>query len=566
MSDDIISGWNIVSTNSSDIVMDDVTRDDIIDIITEIKKISRVDKLVDILKTFDGHIKLYNKVNLLDYRYDLATSVNQLLITTIKDGDPVPSVNPHNTRLKYLTGNILNKLYTTWLLRGNSESMDAFRDLLYKYQKYGTLLDVFNHTSDEVLISVKEFVDYFNMYHNNLLDIFDNDVFVISQKNTQWSGEIHGLELTADPDDHTKKILSKTDRYAENIWYTCHVDISPRFESAKAHLEIDSEEEMKVEYKLENQSSWIELTDYVLVDIYKQFLPSGEIINILDSSSYRYRLPTELENLFTGKITSQADLNVTVNFRVSPKRNSDQLFDIRDIFIIVDGDGKISDDIYKREFYANPPHSTILAKFFNHGIDKIPSATCVANKRILPESFNFKVISGSICCKYQPYTAIKKTLPVGSTNVEQMYKNTVYKLVDTNNKTLIEVVANITGTLVSPDIYSNIKDINFVLIDKDGVEHSLFNGTASLRNIYNFVISYISFNYIKVFYQDNTGEVIAHTLDISSFVNDDVVVNAVIPNTSITTGVQEFIYYSSILSDGCVAMNILGDSKHWPYL
>lgn len=559
-----ITGFNVITTNDGNTVLNNVTRDDIIDIIVEIKKISNASKFVNIIDLFDKHIKQYNKLNPLDYRYDLITEVCNLLQTTIPVDGVLPSMNPHNTKIEHLVGNILDRLYALWLLRGNSESLDSFRQVIFNVFKYGSVLDIFNKRREDLLISVAEFRDYFTRFHENLLDKYDDAIFVVSQSGLHWPGSIQGYLISSDPDDPTRTILTKEAPDATTS-YICSVDVSPRFKSANIYVDVTSTTSISVDYRIGSQTTWTPFTDKIFVDIYKQTLDTGEVVDILDPQTYRYRLPVELEKMLGSKLSLVDELNVTVEFRILPTEASFDVYTINDVSIIVDGTDTISDDIYKSEFYADYPHKTIIDKFINNDITTVPlsdyyTTNCLCSSS---ESFSLNTV-GSICFRYQPVFYNLRT-PKGDEIIRD--ESTTYELWSIKNGVdkLLSATMTISGKHIvgtsSKHSYASIDNMYISLVDKSGAIHPLTILPRDKRSIYSGVITYINNTSVKYSYRDTTGSVITKILSLTDIV--DTATN-VIPTLFVgddkfgnIIGTHEFVYYKTVLDDASIEMYVV---------
>lgn len=548
---DKVTGFQVISTNDANIILDDNTRDDIISIIEELKKISGLNKLSEILELFESHISLYNKVDPLDYRYDLITKISQLLTTTIDVNGVIPSVNPHNTKIEYLVGNILDKLYGIWLQRGNSASMDELRQVIFNVMKHGSSLDIFNGSRDDLLISAKEFRDYVTNFHEQLLTTYHKEIFVVSQQDLNWPGELHGLKIYQDQQSGNV-YLTKEDLYA-NVWYTCSVDVSTKFLSADVYVDILADTEMTVKYRLTKNSAWIPLVDSITVDVYNQTLPDGTTINILDSITYRHRLPTMINTILQSRLTSNTDLRVTVELYIEPKTASLDIFNIYDIIVNVDGTDRISDDIYKKEFYADIPHKAILGDFLDivDAAMPVPVYTCFNHLYTPDDSFIINKVYGSMVFSYQP---VFDRLAVVSSDV--VSGKFVQPLIDMqyNDISMFDISTVIIGdrvTIGSGYKYTKINNM-YLCLNKDGVEYPLVDITTSHNRIHTGVLTYLDENNVIFNYVNKNGILVSDILTLSTLVNGNVLVKPkfFLENTAYgnIVGLHRFSYYNTILS------------------
>lgn len=559
-----ITGFNVITTNDDNTVLNNVTRDDIIDIIVEIKKISKVSKFTEIMDLFDKHIKQYNKINPLDYRYELITEICNLLQTTIPIDGVIPSTNPHNTKIEHLVGNILDRLYALWLLRGNSESLDSFRQVIFNVFKYGSALDVFNRRREDLLISVAEFRNYFLRFHEDLLDKYDDAIFVVSQSKLHWPGSVQGYLVTASPDDPSRTILVK-ESVDSTTTYTCSIDISPRFKSANVYVDISSTAELSVDYRIGAQTTWVPLTDKIFVDVYKQVLEDGEIIDILDPQTYRYRLPVELNKLLTSKLSLANELNVSVEFRILPKEVEFGIHTIDDISIIVDGTDQISDDIYKIEFYADTPHESIIDKFISNDISSTYisdyyTTNCLCSST---EPFSFNT-SGSICFRCQP-TFYNFRTPKG----DEIIKDEIitYELLSlkTNTNKLLTITVTIHGKHIvgtnSKYSYGSITNMYLSLVDRYGTAYPLSTLAKDNRSVYSGVITYVNGNNISYSYRDTQGTVITKLLPLTEITDTPILVTPTLmvgdDKFGNIIGTHELVYYKTIINKAAIEMYLM---------
>ena len=546
MVNDIISSWNTISTNSGDIILNDTTRDDLVDILNEIKRISKVSKFTDILDIFDAHTKGFGVTD------------------------------PHHTKLAELTGNILEKFYNMWLSRGNSESLDAFKDLIYQYYKYGGVLDIFNDIRDDKMIAVKSFADFFQMYHDQRVGVYgeSSGIFDVSQSELRWPGEVHGFKIVS-TDAVNKKLalVSETTAAGSDIWYTCDVEISMKFVYTTISASIISNKEMVIKYKDATDTEWTVLGDAIGVDVYKIPQPDGSIIDLLDYHTYKYALPSPVNTLLQS-IVSTSELNHrTIQFMFSPKQfNENDTISITDFIITVDGSKTLTDDPDKKELYSNYPHNNIWSTFLNDpGISKYLPVYYTRDflYNDTDKSFDLKS-SGSLLLKFQPIFTNTIIVPESTELESKTVDITQCKLVNTASNDVLEVIVSITGDVVKDSNASKfvkITDIHLKIINEDKTVIPIYNMTNSIHSLYGIGITYNKYNGFTVYYFNENGHqsFINTTQDLFSTSSQTVELKLFngIDNTYL---VKEFLAYDHMLSKEYINLYILDDNNGYPYI
>ena len=554
MANDIISSWNTISTNSGDIILNDTTRDDLIDILNEIKRISKVSKFTTILDIFDEHTKGYGVAD------------------------------PHHTKLAELTGSILEKFYNIWLTRGHSESLDAFKDLIYQYYKYGGSLDIFNDIRDDKIISVKSFVDFFQKYHDHKIGVYgvDAGIFDVSQSTLRWPGEIHGLKIVStDAVNNILALVSEDNTLSEDIWYTCDVEISMKFVYAKISAAVVSNKEMIVKYKNITDTEWTILGDAIGIDVYKIPQADGSIIDLLDYKTYKYELPAPINKMLQSVVDASELDHRTVQFMFTPKYPTTDTVSITDFIVSVDGSATLTDDPDKKELYSNYPHNTIWNTFLTELDDveyKQLYYTRNFNYSVNNKTFNMNGEMGSILVKFQPCFSNNAVLMQGETTEQKTITVPVFSFIDPSNKTLCNMSCVITGMYVvgstnaaGANRFTDISDIHLVMTTESGVAIPICNMTKSFRAIYNIGMTYRKYSGITFYYFDETGN---HSVTVTDdlFATSSVVatVNLIY---SLTTGgfmningVKELIVYDTVISEKMLDMYTLDNNVGYPYI
>ena len=129
MSDEIkgptIDNWNLVSTNMDDNALNDVTRDDLVDIIENALQVSKAYKVTEILDTIIAHMKGYG------------------------------TSDPHETQMDQMTETVIDRIYEYWLGQCFNGTPDDLRDHLYAYFQYANKLTTFIAQQPTTITKVK---------------------------------------------------------------------------------------------------------------------------------------------------------------------------------------------------------------------------------------------------------------------------------------------------------------------------------------------------------------------------------------------------------------------------
>ena len=307
-----ITGFTLISTNNDRNVLNDVTRDDLVDILNRMFKVSKCDSITKIVDDIIAHIN--------------------------HDGS-----DPHELEMDQLIESVLEKIYEYWLNYGFHGSYEEFVSHIFRYLKMCTRFSLFIGREVDTVTSVR---NVFNAIvdHDLTVNSYDGlSKFSFSEKERKWGGILSGVRINA---NHVLEYAPEdmpTLEYNQNgdPWYKWDIKIPKKLRNGIINIEVDSDNpKYSVSYKLDTENIWTILSNNTLV------------------------VPDMLPNISDPTFDTVKEEVLVYQFKIE---YSDTPFILNDIVIHIDLSTTVTDDPTLAELYKEVPHQNFIEKFFNIG-------------------------------------------------------------------------------------------------------------------------------------------------------------------------------------------------------
>lgn len=549
-----ITGWSVLSTNGSRTVLDDTTRMNLVSIIDNIMTVSKVAELSRILIDITNHMKGYGVTD------------------------------PHATDINKLPDSVFDKLYQTWLERGNSGSKDDLRAVIFKYSRVCNVLDVFNAVDDNNPVSVLEFMTFLMQYHNDAVIDYDKfGFFRMSEKQVGWPGKVSGTMIKQGGilqivDDSTPSIYPESNNLPEYYW---NILITRKFYHAFISVDVETNTHVKVFYKYSTESAWSLLPDSVKVDIYKRVNTDGTITDLTDAQVYRYRLSVDVNHLLLIKDGFEVPDAKSLDFKLELDYDKLGSTDIpKDAYINnittqIDGRGAITDDPNQKEMYKEISHASLLEPFISTGTTFVPAPIYSWIDAIYTQPLTIHDVS-DIEGTFRIVGQIHTTKLTQANDKPTVSTTKTVKLLSLQDASGVEVfsISGLTTGLYLEEDTTKLTRLDSVLFHIDslgGTKIITPNFLSSNRAVYSIVVTYNkSLNTCSVWYHDEQG---ISSYSVPFFLSPALsTITKVVPTLKDVLnnnfiGLHQFGYYNSRLEDiGYLKLLTLVDITKLPFI
>lgn len=305
-----ITGFSVISTNNDRNVLNDVTRDDLIDILKQIMTESKCDKITPIIEDIIAH--------------------------TGYNGDP------HEVKIDQLVESVLERVYNYWLNYGFSGSYDYFKDSIFKYYKSCTNFSLLLGKKVDIITSVR---DVFNaiLDHDTTVTDFNNiNIFSFSEKDRKWDGLYSGVRFQTDGSLKYAPDTEPTIEFNSNgePWYKWELEIPKKLRYSKISLNVYADNpNYTIMYRLSTDEQWSVMPTSITV-------PN--------------ELPDISDNTFDMRKEELLTYQFKIEFNTTP-------FILQDIVTVIDTSMSITDDPTLMTIYRDIPHTEAWDKYFSIG-------------------------------------------------------------------------------------------------------------------------------------------------------------------------------------------------------
>lgn len=261
----IVTGFNVISTNFGRNAMHDVTRDDLFDILENMLRVSKAEKLTTILELIANH--------------------------TTQHPDP------HEVRIDQLAESAVDRMYNYWLNQGFRGTLDQFQSCIYKYNVICDFFTLFVGKDESQITSVKNVSDLITDHDIYINDYENINIFTISEKESKWHGIYSGIRLQSDETLEYADPSIPTLEYNENgdPWYEWHIVFPKHLFDSTISIAVDTNNtNYSIKYKiLELNTNWENINSPIKVTI-----ADNEFLTYLFKLEY-HSVPFKLNDIVT---------------------------------------------------------------------------------------------------------------------------------------------------------------------------------------------------------------------------------------------------------------------------
>lgn len=589
---DTIREWHLVSSNMGPNILNDVTRGDLVDIIDRMFVKSKASLMAEILQLYIDHTKNFG------------------------------NSNPHELQMDQLIDTVFDRLYSEWLNQGYNGTHDDFRDVIYTYRTYANELSLYNGKDKNMITPVKSVYKYLTEHHDAVVNTYDNTIFKISERDTNWSnGIISGMELNFDKkynDVPNSDHLTIYPNENGKVWYKWTIRIPQKLVHSLLTIKVDTDNSYTIKYRIPSsfddwrilpepleisyakggEDEYREITTYeyhrlpTSIETLFALIPRQEVklfkaIDIVDITTYRNELSVAVNDLLVGYeyvlFDSETWNNeVVYEFWLEFDDGQENNIELRDIVTQIDAITALTDNPARIEYYRTPPHENKLLDFFFVGKDELPDPKFAWYSHINSASaYNdvswFNKYQGSFKLSVQP-------LPNRLTKMEHPEEWEIDSIITPfiritgQRNSLFEISSIVTGMfkIGHKDKITEIGRIDTIRFNVtqefDGESFSVSTGdmSGSHRDIFKLLVVY-DVNQIKLWIHDALQGIISYQTNMTymSPISPEVctIYNSVDPNDDVLVGLHELVYYNDqILREEDIRILTFSDLTGVPYI